>query len=108
MDYDWLREQLGALHAAMHYLALDRFGYKCQVEVDNSASSFVLWLERTGASPWRSVEDELPTSYQDVSAVLVLESGARVVRQVNWLGTGDWLLRDGVTITHWQPISPLP
>ena len=80
--YDWLRDL-----------------WETWLDPDDSTTvwSFIDYLERTGASPWRSVEDGLP------------EEGENVVGwfrdnqpRVTWAWGGAL----PSNCTHWQPITP--
>ena len=104
--YDWLREklrlfELGAETEACA-LGIDDCGYE--------TSDFINWLERTGASPWRSVEDGLP---EQMVTVLLLEdemvlTGHRDLLDNFWQHDSEG--RDEWTVwpTHWMPLPPLP
>ena len=87
--YDWLR--------------VEAESYKCWLDRPDrdylweQVDHFINWLERTGASPWRSVEDGLP------------EEGENVVGwfrdnqpRVTWAWGGAL----PSNCTHWQPITP--
>jgi len=95
--YDWLREELEkclAEHPRTQWTAITPY-------------AFINWLERTGASPWRSVEDGLPEEGQEIFALhcdpmAALFNGfhteARTYCAVDNL---KWM-------AYWMPVPPLP
>ena len=95
--YDWLREELEkclAEHPRTQWTAITPY-------------AFINWLERTGASPWRSVEDGLPEEGQEIIAlhcdpIAALFNGfhaeARTYCAVDNL---KWM-------AYWMPVPPLP
>ena len=95
--YDWLRGELEkclAEHPRTQWTAI-------------TAYAFINWLERTGATPWRSVEDGLPEEGQEIFALhcdpmAALFSGfhaeARTYCAVDNL---KWM-------AYWMPVPPLP
>ena len=85
MNIEWLREQY------QEWLVSDN----CQF---SSTTAFIDWLEATGASPWRSVEDEMPGD--QVSVLVVCEGYIRL----SWAYDGEF----EVGTTHWMPVPPLP
>jgi len=94
---DWLREKYH------EWLASDN----CQF---SSTAAFIDYLERTGATPWRSVEDGLP---EQMVTVLLLEdemvlTGHRDLLDNFWQHDSEG--RDEWTVwpTHWMPTPPLP
>ena len=103
---DWLREQVEQYRA---YLRTKPRVELYQVEID----AFVDWLERTGASPWRSVEDGLPPVHENGFSDFVFlldDAGFQHVATRSlgkhgrwWWNTTGW----GDTITHWMPTPPL-
>ena len=97
MMYDWLREELEkclAEHPRTQWTAITPY-------------AFINWLERTGATPWRSVEDGLPEEGQEIFALhcdpmAALFNGfhteARTYCAVDNL---KWM-------AYWMPVPPLP
>ena len=95
--YDWLREELEkclAEHPRTQWTAITPY-------------AFINWLERTGATPWRSVEDGLPEEGQEIIAlhcdpISALFNGfhaeARTYCAVDNL---KWM-------AYWMPVPPLP
>ena len=75
---------------------------------------FFDWLDCTGASPWRSVEDELPKGGWVWVAKYWRDKGKRkrAYCTAKWLKSrGFWVAPGGATahnVTHWMPIPPLP
>ena len=94
--YDWLRGELEkclAEHPRTQWTAITPY-------------AFINWLERTGASPWRSVEDGLP---EQMVTVLLLEdemvlTGHRDLLDNFWQHDSEG--RDEWTVwpTHWMPL----
>ena len=98
---EWLREwaanYVATVFTSRNVITLH--GYSADEEVANTLRGFINWLVRTGASPWRSVEDGLP------------EEGENVVGwfrdnqpRVTWAWGGAL----PSNCTHWMPIPPLP
>ena len=90
--YDWLRDL-----------------WETWLDHDDSTTawSFIDYLERTGATPWRSVEDGLPEEGQEIIAlhcdpIAALFNGfhaeARTYCAVDNL---KWM-------AYWMPVPPLP
>ena len=97
--YDWLR--------------VEAESYKCWLDRPDrdylweQVDHFINWLERTGATPWRSVEDGLPEEGQEIFALhcdpmAALFNGfhaeARTYCAVDNL---KWM-------AYWMPVPPLP
>ena len=93
---DWLREQVDQYRA---YLRTKPRVELYQVEID----AFVDWLERTGATPWRSVEDGLPPTGDDKWYVVETDSG--FVIAVKHDKKRDWEM---LGVVRWTPVPPLP
>ena len=100
--YDWLR--------------VEAESYKCWLDRPDrdylweQVDHFIDYLERTGATPWRSVEDGLP---EQMVTVLLLEdemvlTGHRDLLDNFWQHDSEG--RDEWTVwpTHWMPTPPLP
>ena len=99
---DWLRER-----AEPYLERIERRGGNDEAQVQ--LALFFNYLERTGASPWRSVEDE-PTEHTDVivsaripndSAVGYWEKAALTEYRFGEFRNAEWA-------THWMPVPPLP
>ena len=91
--YDWLRDLWETWH---------------DPDDSTTAWSFIDYLERTGASPWRSVEDELPEDdkgLSDKKRQQYFIRGTDDYYSTSFFSLGMWAL---LHITHWQPITPLP
>ena len=107
MVIDWLREQVEQYRA---YLRTKPRVELYQVEID----AFVDWLERTGATPWRSVEDGLPPSTKIVAMLIGTGDWHKGYYGDNpWAGNTEkaWRYSNGEraeNVTHYMPIPPLP
>ena len=90
--YDWLRDL-----------------WETWLDPDDSttAYAFINWLERTGATPWRSVEDGLPEEGQEIIAlhcdpISALFNGFHAeARTYCAIDNLKWMV-------YWTPIPPLP
>ena len=109
---EWLREwaanYVATVFTSRNVITLQ--GYFADEEVANTLRGFINWLERTGATPWRSVEDGLP---EQMVTVLLLEdemvlTGHRDLLDNFWQHDSEG--RDEWTVwpTHWMPLPPLP
>ena len=103
--YDWLRKKQREFYV-LFCVAEARGTNKLAWDYDTSVQ-FVNWLERTGATPWRSVEDGLPEEGQEIFALhcdpmAALFNGfhaeARTYCAVDNL---KWM-------AYWMPVPPLP
>ena len=95
--YDWLREELEkclAEHPRTQWTAITPY-------------AFINWLERTGATPWRSVEDGLPEEGQEIIAlhcdpIAALFNGFHAeARTYCAIDNLKWMV-------YWMPVPPLP
>ena len=86
--YDWLRDL-----------------WETWLDPDDSTTawSFIDYLERTGATPWRSVEDGLPPTGDDKWYVVETNSG--FVIAVKHDKKRDWEM---LGVVRWTPVPPLP
>ena len=106
MDYDWLREMANQWDAAV----VGGRGWKDTGAVEG----FINYLERTGASPWRSVEDGLPPSTKIVAMLIGTGDWHKGYYGDNpWAGNTEkaWRYSNGEraeNVTHYMPIPPLP
>ena len=93
---DWLREKAEVYEC---HLSADGTVWGHAQDISNyEVKKFLAWLEATGASPWRSVEDEMPGD--QVSVLVVCEGYIRL----SWAYDGEF----EVGTTHWMPVPPLP
>ena len=113
---EWLREwaanYVATVFTSRNVITLQ--GYFADEEVANILRMFINWLERTGASPWRSVEDGLPPSTVSVAVLRATGDWDKGYYGDNpWMGNSEKAWRytneeriEGVT--HWMPLPPLP
>ena len=104
--YDWLR--------------VEAESYKCWLDRPDrdylweQVDHFINWLERTGATPWRSVEDGLPPRAKIVAMLIGTGDWHKGYYGDNpWAGNTEkaWRYSNGEraeNVTHYMPIPPLP
>ena len=106
---EWLREwaanYVATVFTSRNVITLQ--GYSADEEVANILRMFINWLERTGATLWRSVEDGLPEEGQEIFAlhcdpISALFNGFHAeARTYCAIDNLKWMV-------YWTPIPPLP
>ena len=95
---DWLREELEkclAEHPRTQWTAITPY-------------AFINWLERTGATPWRSVEDDSrPKDGQFIGLLFDEGDGSRSMQGWTY-SAGDMIAWPVCGASYWTPIPPLP
>ena len=74
--------------------------------IEDKVSGFIDWYERTGASPWVSMEERTPEEGKDIVAL----HGTPLTWMFNgfYVDVRKYCAADKLCLDYWMPLPPLP